>query len=74
MAPGSDFYKTLSLELSSQQIAVDLFSFSSQFIDLATMCEHVHEQLHVYMNSHVHRAPFSHTCIERSKKVAKSKE
>ena len=40
MAPASDFYKKLALDLSSQQIAVDLFAFSSsQFIDLSTICE-----------------------------------
>jgi len=39
MAPASDFYKKLALECSSQQIAVDLFAFSGQFIDLTTMCE-----------------------------------
>ncbi|CAI8053137.1 Protein transport protein Sec24B [Geodia barretti] len=38
MAPASDFYKKLALDLSSQQIAVDLFAFSSsQFIDLSTI-------------------------------------
>jgi len=37
MAPASDFYKKLALECSSQQIAVDLFAFSGQFIDLTTM-------------------------------------
>ena len=39
MAAGSDYYKKLALECSSQQIAVDVFSFSSQFIDLSTICE-----------------------------------
>ena len=39
MAPASDFYKKLALDLSSQQIAVDLFAFSSQFIDLSTICK-----------------------------------
>ncbi|XP_064387627.1 protein transport protein Sec24A-like isoform X2 [Halichondria panicea] len=37
MSPGSDFYKKLALECSSQQIAVDLFSFSSLFTDLPTI-------------------------------------
>lgn len=37
MAPASDFYKKLALECSSQQIAVDLFCFSGQFIDVSTV-------------------------------------
>ena len=39
MAPVSDFYKKLALECSTQQIAVDLFVFSGQFVDLPTICE-----------------------------------
>lgn len=39
MAAASDFYKKLALDCSSQQIAVDLFALSGQFIDLTTICE-----------------------------------
>lgn len=41
MSAGSDFYKKLALECSAQQIAVDLFVFSnsSQFLDLPTICK-----------------------------------
>ena len=38
MSPASDFYKKLALDCSSQQIAVDLFAFGSQFMDLSTIC------------------------------------
>ena len=41
MSPASDFYKKLALECSSQQIGVDLFTFSSQFTDLPTICEYM---------------------------------
>uniref|UniRef100_A0A915L664 Protein transport protein Sec24B n=1 Tax=Romanomermis culicivorax TaxID=13658 RepID=A0A915L664_ROMCU len=33
----TDFYRTLALEFSSQQIAVDLFALNTQYIDLATI-------------------------------------
>ena len=35
--PATDFYKKLALDCSGQQIAVDLFTFNSQYIDLATL-------------------------------------
>ena len=38
MSPASDFYKKLALDCSSQQIAVDLFAFGGQFMDLTTIC------------------------------------
>ena len=37
MSPASDFYKKLALDCSSQQIAVDLFAFGGQFMDLTTI-------------------------------------
>ena len=51
MAASTDFYKKLAVECSAQQIAVDLFAFSSprRFIDLATLCEYI-----VYAAIHVH--------------------
>ena len=39
MAPASDFYKSLALDCNSQQIAIDIFAFSGQFVDLVTMGE-----------------------------------
>ncbi|TRY80868.1 hypothetical protein TCAL_12910, partial [Tigriopus californicus] len=37
MGPATDFYKKLSLDCSGQQIAVDLFTLNSQYLDLATL-------------------------------------
>ena len=37
IAPTSDFYKKLSLDFASQQIACDLFLLNSSYIDLATL-------------------------------------
>ena len=40
MGTSSDFYKSLALDCTAQQIAIDIFAFSSRsrFIDLATLC------------------------------------
>ena len=45
MAPASDFYKKLALDCTSDQIAVDLFAFGGNFIDLATICKAICTQL-----------------------------
>ncbi len=37
LGPATDFYKKLSLDCSGQQIAVDLFTLTSQYVDLATL-------------------------------------
>lgn len=37
LTPTSDFYKRLALECTSQQIGIDLFAFSTEYIDLATL-------------------------------------
>uniref|UniRef100_A0A2H8TWN2 Protein transport protein Sec24B n=2 Tax=Melanaphis sacchari TaxID=742174 RepID=A0A2H8TWN2_9HEMI len=37
MAPSTDFYKKLALECSGEQIAVDMFFVSSQYLDIATI-------------------------------------
>eukprot|EP00095_Tigriopus_kingsejongensis_P001586 maker-scaffold831_size90909-snap-gene-0.16 protein:Tk01586 transcript:maker-scaffold831_size90909-snap-gene-0.16-mRNA-1 annotation:"protein transport protein sec24b-like" len=37
LGPATDFYKKLALDCSGQQIAVDLFTLGSQFLDLATL-------------------------------------
>lgn len=37
MAPSTDFYKKLALECSGEQIAVDMFFVSSQYLDVATI-------------------------------------
>jgi len=37
LGPATDFYKKLALDCSGQQVAVDLFALSSQFVDLATL-------------------------------------
>ena len=37
IGPTSDFYKKLSLDYASQQIACDLFLLNSHFIDLTTL-------------------------------------
>ncbi|CAF4621725.1 unnamed protein product, partial [Rotaria socialis] len=37
IGPTSDFYKKLSLDYASQQIACDLFLLNSHYIDLATL-------------------------------------
>lgn len=39
MAPSTDFYKKLALECSAEQIAVDMFFISSQYLDIATICK-----------------------------------
>ncbi|XP_050058560.1 mucin-12 isoform X1 [Aphis gossypii] len=36
-APSTDFYKKLALECSGEQIAVDMFFVSSQYLDIATI-------------------------------------
>jgi len=38
-APSTDFYKKLALECSGEQIAVDMFFVSSQYLDIATICK-----------------------------------
>lgn len=57
--PATDFYKKLALDCSGQQIAVDLFTLNSQYIDLATLsgvskfsggCIHHFPNFHVHMN------------------------
>ncbi|VVC42428.1 Hypothetical protein CINCED_3A010523 [Cinara cedri] len=37
MTPSTDFYKKLALECSAEQIAVDIFFVSSQYLDIATI-------------------------------------
>ncbi|XP_050423088.1 protein transport protein Sec24B [Adelges cooleyi] len=37
MAPSTDFYKKLALECSAEQIAVDMFFISSQYLDIASI-------------------------------------
>lgn len=37
LGPATDFYKKLALDCSGQQVAVDLFTLSSQYVDLATL-------------------------------------
>ncbi|XP_050538607.1 protein transport protein Sec24A isoform X2 [Daktulosphaira vitifoliae] len=37
MAPSTDFYKKLALECSAEQIAVDLFFISNQYLDIASI-------------------------------------
>ncbi|KAB7494601.1 Protein transport protein Sec24B [Armadillidium nasatum] len=37
LGPATDFYKKFALDCSGQQIAVDLFTLNSQYIDLATL-------------------------------------
>ncbi|XP_038061133.1 protein transport protein Sec24A-like isoform X2 [Patiria miniata] len=37
LGPAVDFYKKLSLDFSAQQIACDIFLFSSQYTDVATL-------------------------------------
>jgi protein transport protein SEC24 len=39
LQPATDFYKTLALECSSTQVAVDLFLLSGQYADLTTICK-----------------------------------
>lgn len=39
MTPSTDFYKKLALECSAEQIAVDMFFISSQYLDIATICK-----------------------------------
>lgn len=39
MAPSTDFYKKLALECNTEQIAIDLFFVSSQYLDIATICK-----------------------------------
>lgn len=37
LGPATDYYKKLSLSCSGQQVAVDLFLLSSQYVDIATL-------------------------------------
>ncbi|TNM85210.1 hypothetical protein fugu_009388 [Takifugu bimaculatus] len=37
LSPATDFYKTLALDCSGQQVAVDLFMLSAQYCDLASL-------------------------------------
>ncbi|XP_071952334.1 protein transport protein Sec24A-like isoform X2 [Antedon mediterranea] len=37
LGPATDFYKKMALDFSAQQIGADLFLFSSQYADLATL-------------------------------------
>lgn len=37
--PATDFYKSLSLECTGHQIAMDLFTFNTQYADLASLTE-----------------------------------
>ncbi|MCL4116854.1 UNVERIFIED_CONTAM: hypothetical protein GTU68_041058 [Idotea baltica] len=37
LEPATDFYKKLALDCSGQQVAVDLFTFNSHYIDLASL-------------------------------------
>lgn len=37
LAPATDFYKTLALECSGNQVAVDLFLLAGQYADLASL-------------------------------------
>ena len=39
MSASTDFYKKIALECSSQQIAMDLFVCTSQYVDLVTICK-----------------------------------
>lgn len=57
--PATDFYKKLALDCSGQQIAVDLFTLNSHYVDLATLsgvskfsggCIHHFPNFHVHMN------------------------
>lgn len=56
MSPGSDFYKKLALECSSQQIAVDVFAFCGMFTDLPTVCESEHTVHSACMEYRYHRS------------------
>lgn len=44
VAPTSDFYKKLSLDYASQQIACDLFLLNNQYIDLTTLSMFEHDE------------------------------
>lgn len=39
VTPASDHYKKLALDCTAVQMGIDIFSFSSQYMDLATLCE-----------------------------------
>lgn len=39
MTPSTDYYKKLALDCSAEQIAVDMFFVSSQYLDIATVCK-----------------------------------
>ncbi|KAK8725210.1 hypothetical protein OTU49_010755 [Cherax quadricarinatus] len=62
MGPATDFYKKLSLDCSGQQIAVDLFTLNSQYVDLATLTgvsKFSGGCIHHFPNFHVTRNPAS---------------
>ncbi|KAF2360145.1 Sec23/Sec24 helical domain [Trinorchestia longiramus] len=70
--PATDFYKKLALDCSGQQIAVDLFTLNSQYIDLATLsgiskfsggCVNHFPNFHVHLNPPL-VAPFV-SCLTR---------
>ncbi|KAA0189661.1 hypothetical protein HAZT_HAZT002439 [Hyalella azteca] len=57
--PATDFYKKLALDCSGLQVAVDLFTLNSQYVDLATLsgiskfsggCVHHFPNFHVHLN------------------------
>lgn len=62
LGPATDFYKKLALDCSGQQIAVDLFTFNTQYLDLATLTgisKFSGGCIHHFPNFHVQRNPAS---------------
>ena len=39
LCPNTDFYKNLALDCAGDQVAIDLFILTGQFVDLASLCE-----------------------------------
>ncbi|CAL4072677.1 unnamed protein product [Meganyctiphanes norvegica] len=62
LGPATDFYKKLALDCSGQQIAVDLFTLNTQYLDLATltgMSKFSGGCIHHFSGFHAQRNPAS---------------
>nr|CAB3265935.1 protein transport protein Sec24A [Phallusia mammillata] len=65
--PATDFYKKMALDCSAHQVAIDMFFFNSQYIDIATLsCSSRFSagDLHYYPSLHVQHNPME---VERLK-------
>ena len=45
MSPVTDFYKTLALDCAGDQVAIDLFILTGQYVDLASLCKYLYQYI-----------------------------